>query len=74
MSDDPDEILDVREIDGPPLFDILNALAALDEGETLLLINDFEPIPLYDVLDERGFEHATEEVADAEWHVEITNP
>ncbi|TKX58090.1 DUF2249 domain-containing protein [Halorubrum sp. SS7] len=72
--DDADERLDAREIDGEPFGDIMAALDGLDEGESLCLVNGFEPVPLYDVLAERGFEHETANPADDEWHVEITRP
>lgn len=65
--------LDVREIDGEPFGPITDALAELDEDETLLLVNSFEPVPLYQVLEQRGMTHETTEVAADEWHVEITH-
>ncbi|MFB6087481.1 MAG: DUF2249 domain-containing protein [Haloarculaceae archaeon] len=65
--------LDARDIDGEPFGDIMAALEDLAPGERLLLINSFEPQPLYDVLEERGFDHETEQVADDEWHVEISH-
>lgn len=64
-------ILDAREIDGPPFADIMDAVNALGPDETLTLINSFEPEPLYGVLEERGFTHATEQVAEDEWHIDI---
>lgn len=67
-----DSRLDAREIDGEPFGAIMNALVELPDDGSLLLINSFEPEPLYDVLEERGFDHETEQVADEEWHVEIT--
>lgn len=63
--------LDAREVDGEPFGAISDALAELDEGETLLLINGFEPEPLYAVLEDRGFAYDTEQVADDEYHVHI---
>jgi uncharacterized protein (DUF2249 family) len=65
--------LDAREIDGEPFGEIMAALEELPAGETLLLVNSFEPQPLYDVLDRRGFAHETERVDDEEWHVSITH-
>lgn len=64
-----DQRLDVREIDGEPFGPIMDELAALQQGERLLLINSFEPEPLYEVLDERGFETETTHVDEGEWHV-----
>jgi uncharacterized protein (DUF2249 family) len=70
--DDADERLDAREIDGEPFGGIVAALDRLDDGQSLCLVNDFEPVPLYEVLAERGFEHETANPAADEWHVEIT--
>jgi uncharacterized protein (DUF2249 family) len=72
LEDDHDSVVDARDIDGEPFGEIMTAVRALDEGETLLLINSFEPVPLYDVLGNRGFEHETNRVSDDEYHVEIT--
>ncbi|MFB6165860.1 MAG: DUF2249 domain-containing protein [Haloarculaceae archaeon] len=66
-----DRELDAREIDGEPFGDIVAALEALPTGETLLLINSFEPEPLYDVLGDRGFTYRTTQAAPDEWHVAI---
>lgn len=63
--------LDAREIDGEPFGAISSALADLGDDETLVLYNSFEPEPLYEVLDQRGFDHETEQVAPDEWRVEI---
>ncbi|QAU14233.1 DUF2249 domain-containing protein [Halorubrum sp. BOL3-1] len=70
--DDADERLDAREIDGEPFGDIMTALGGVDDGESLLLVNGFEPKPLYDVLEEREFTHETANPADGGWHVDIT--
>lgn len=64
--------LDAREIEGEPFGAIMNALAELSDDGSLLLINSFEPEPLYDVLQQRGFEYTSEEVDPDEWHVEIS--
>ncbi|QGN07966.1 DUF2249 domain-containing protein [Halorhabdus sp. CBA1104] len=66
-----DATLDAREIDGEPFGAIMDALTDLQSGETLLLINSFEPEPLYDVLEERSFTHETEQVDPEEFHIEI---
>jgi len=63
--------LDVREIDGEPFGDIMSALGDLSEGETLTLVNSFEPVPLYKVLDRKGYTHETTQVEDDLWRVEI---
>ncbi|MFB6352852.1 MAG: DUF2249 domain-containing protein [Halobacteriales archaeon] len=75
MSEKPatfDRELDVREIDGEPFDDIMAALDDLAAGETLRLVNSFEPEPLYSVIEARGFTYDTTRVADDEWHVAIT--
>jgi uncharacterized protein (DUF2249 family) len=75
MSSDPADAterrLDVRTIDGEPFGDIVAALSDLGPEETLLLINSFEPVPLYDVLEQRGFVYESTRVDDDEWHVRI---
>ncbi|WP_049925048.1 DUF2249 domain-containing protein [Halopiger goleimassiliensis] len=65
-----DLTIDVREIDGPPFEDIMNALESLDPGERLHLIAPFEPKPLYEVLESRGFDHESHQSDDL-WHVHI---
>lgn len=70
--DNAERTLDVREIDGEPFGDIMAALEELSDDESLLLINSFEPAPLYDVLETRGFEYETANPAPETWHVEIT--
>lgn len=63
--------LDVRPILNQgldPFMNIMNASNQLKEDEILLLINSFEPIPLYTVLGKKGFDHWTEKVDDA-FHV-----
>lgn len=67
-----DRKLDAREIAGEPFEDIMAALDDLSDGESLLLVNSFEPEPLYDVLEERGFEYETVNPATNVWHVEIS--
>ena len=70
-TDASERTLDVREIDGPPFREIMDALDALEPEDRLRLIADFEPVPLYSVLETRGFTHESEQRADDEWHVLI---
>ncbi|WP_436930118.1 DUF2249 domain-containing protein [Halosimplex halobium] len=72
VSGEATRTLDAREIDGEPFGAILAALEDLPADGTLELVNSFEPEPLYDVLDDRGFVHETERVADDEFHVYIS--
>lgn len=69
---DGDRHLDVREIDGEPFGEIMAALDALDDEETLVLTAGFEPVPLYGVLEERGFQYEPTNPEPDRWHVEIT--
>ena len=73
MKDGYDRTIDVREIDGEPFEDIIAALEALGDRETLRLVSAFEPVPLYEVLSNRGFDHETEQVAADEYHVLIAS-
>lgn len=66
-----DRELDVRDIDGEPFGEIMDAVADLPADESLLLINSFEPQPLYGVLEERGFTYETTNPESERWHVEI---
>ena len=63
--------LDVRDIDGEPFGDIMAALDDLSPGESLLLVNSFEPEPLYPVLTNRGYAFESEQVDSNEWHIDI---
>jgi uncharacterized protein (DUF2249 family) len=71
MSEPDERVLDAREIDGPPFDRIVAAVEELSAGETLILVNSFEPRPLYDVLDERGFDYRPEQADTGEWRVTI---
>lgn len=66
-----DQTLDVREIDGEPFEEILSALNQLEADETLRLINNFEPEPLYNVLEQRGYSYESTHIDSNEWHVHI---
>jgi len=52
-----------------PFDRIMAAIKALAPDEELLVINTFEPIPLYTVLGRQGFTHAAAQVGPDEWHV-----
>ncbi len=64
--------VDVREDirRGQEPFDrIMCAAADLGEGEELVIVNVFEPVPLYSVLAQRGFVHETTRTPEGEWRV-----
>lgn len=65
-------VLDVREDIArgrEPFSKITQAVSRLGLGESLILINSFEPIPLYGVLAKLGFDHRTERGPEGEWRV-----
>jgi len=54
--------LDVRPIlasGKDPFMDIMAKVKELKDDETLMIINTFEPVPLYSVLGSKGFGHKT---------------
>jgi uncharacterized protein (DUF2249 family) len=68
--------LDVRplhERGEEPFGAIMEAVRKVAAGEILRLRNSFEPVPLYDVLRMRGFEHVTDKLADDDWEILFFN-
>ncbi|WP_341668015.1 DUF2249 domain-containing protein [Alcaligenes sp. SDU_A2] len=54
----PEVILDVRGLPAPePLEHCLEALAGLEREQSLTMLIDREPFPLYAILDRHGFRH-----------------
>lgn len=54
--------LDVRPVISSgqdPFKDIMGNIKSLKDDETLMIINTFEPVPLYSVLGKKGFGHKT---------------
>lgn len=65
-------ILDVRDevrAGEEPYHRIMKAVAGLRDDQVLRLCNIFEPVPLYDVLAQRGFAHWVEQRGPEEWWV-----
>lgn len=55
---------------GEEPFDAIMAIVEnLQRDEQLLLINSFEPKPLYAVMNKYGFDHTTRDMGDGEWRV-----
>lgn len=53
--------LDIRGMEPPePLERVLVTIADFREGDTLRLLSDFEPRPLYRILERDGFQHRVE--------------
>ena len=50
----------------------MSAVGALNENEQFLLVNSFEPKPLYAVMKKRGFAHTTMDMGNGEWRVLFT--
>ncbi len=59
--------LDVRPIINSgrdPLKEILKKVKTLKGDEALVIINSFEPVPLYNLLGDKGFKHLTDKTDD----------
>ena len=69
----PTEILvDARGLGAPePLERVMDALDTLGPGQTIRLLLHREPFPLYELLAERGYAHATREDADGNYVILI---
>ncbi len=70
-------ILDLREqirAGEEPYHQIMRAAGALRAGQILQLCNIFEPVPLYDVLGQRGFAHWTDRRGPEEWWTTFYRP
>ncbi|MHB8146437.1 MAG: DUF2249 domain-containing protein [Vulcanimicrobiaceae bacterium] len=64
--------LDVRpfhERGEEPFEAIMAVVRELKESEQFLLVNSFEPKPLYAVMQRQGFEHTTVDMGNGEWRV-----
>jgi len=65
-------VLDVRSdirAGRDPLEKILAAADGIGDDQELIILNDFEPVPLYRVLGGRGFSHQTERTSDSAWRI-----
>lgn len=64
--------LDVRpfhERGEEPFSAIMDAVESLAPDQEFLLVNSFDPVPLYRVMEKRGYGHQTTEIAPEEWHI-----
>lgn len=52
-----------------PFSRIMSAVAGLSDGQDLLLIAPFEPLPLFGILAKKGFNHTSREVRKGLWEV-----
>jgi uncharacterized protein (DUF2249 family) len=65
-------VLDVRpdiKSGREPFTKIMSTVMALQDGQELLLLAPFEPIPLFAVLKKQGFEHAALKTQAGDWEV-----
>ena len=63
------EVVDVRQLSGNFLPMIIKKAMTLKIGQGLCVIQSFEPLPLYAVLSDMGFEYETVQVSDEEYKV-----
>jgi uncharacterized protein (DUF2249 family) len=66
--------LDVRayhERGEEPFAAIMEAARDVKVGEHFILINSFEPVPLYGVLGQAGFQYQTEQISPEEWRIDF---
>lgn len=67
-----DLVVDVRGLEPPqPMVAVLERLDTLGPGQTLVVVHERRPLFLYPQLEERGFEHDTEEVEPGVVHIRI---
>ena len=73
MPSPTDEILvDARWLEPPePMEKVLQTLALLCPGQSIRLLLHREPFPLYAILAERGYRHATRMEADGSYVILI---
>ncbi|HMM15460.1 MAG TPA: DUF2249 domain-containing protein [Parvibaculum sp.] len=67
--------LDVRPTlrsGGEPFQEIMQAVSALAGGQGLRLIATFKPVPLFSVMQKRGFTHSERPLGDGDWEVTFT--
>jgi uncharacterized protein (DUF2249 family) len=67
--------VDVRPIlraGGEPFSAIMSALDGLAPGQGMRLYATFKPIPLFGVMEKKGFEHAEKALEGGEWEVLFT--
>lgn len=74
MSAPATEILvDARGLEPPePMEKVMQTLALLRPGQSIRMLLHREPFPLYPILAERGYRHATTTQADGSYVILIT--
>ncbi|MBB6453090.1 uncharacterized protein (DUF2249 family) [Salirhabdus euzebyi] len=72
MNEKPYVELDVREdlrLKMEPFQKIMTAVNGLKEGQDFILHAPFKPVPLFKVLERKGFEHESVKIAQKHWKV-----
>lgn len=67
--------LDVRPIlqaGGEPFGEIMQAVADLEPQQGLRLLASFKPVPLFAVMEQKGFRHEARPLDDGDWEVVFT--
>lgn len=62
------KVADVRGISGNFFPNLKKQAEDLDIGEGIHIVQSFEPIPLYDVMEKLGFEKYVDRISDSEYH------
>jgi len=66
-------LLDARGLEPPePMEKVMQTLALLRPGQSIRMLLHREPFPLYPILAERGYRHATTMQADGSYVILIT--
>ena len=77
MAEATEVLVDVREDirqGKEPFQKIMQAVQSVPPGGRLVLLNIFEPVPLYGVLGGKGFTHTTERTPEGDWKITFTRP
>lgn len=70
------QTLDVRPIlraGGEPFPEIMQAVAQLKAGQGLRLLATFKPVPLFAVMQKKGYAHCEKELGQGDWEVIFTS-
>lgn len=54
---------------GEPFETIMSAVASLADGEDLIVLAPFEPVPLEGVLSSQGFDYRVDDLGGGDWRV-----
>lgn len=69
------QTIDVRPIlkaGGEPFPEIMKAVSQLGAGQSLRLLATFKPVPLFAVMQKKGYTHSEKELGAGDWEVVFT--